>query len=39
MRHDLEASLKTVLIHKCVSLYETYCYILVDQRVTELLEH
>lgn len=40
MRHDVEASreLETVLIHKCVSLYETHYYISVDQRVTELLD-
>jgi len=31
--------LKTVLIHKCDSLYETCHYIPVDQRVTGLLKH
>ena len=28
-----------LLIHKCVSLYETHYHISVDQRVTKLLEH
>jgi len=30
---------RNLLIHKCVSLYETHYHISVDQRVTKLLEH